>query len=329
MSNLVISNEEFDAIATSTLRDYSRELVDQIFMSVPTLSLMRERGRVKEITGGRQIAPALLYEDNDTVMSYEGADTLDTQEAEGMTRAVFDWRNYNAATVITDEDKDINSGDKHKLFDLLDAKIEQTELSFIDRLSTDTFAVQAGKNLDGFRTLIGDSANTVGGHVESSNPWWAPQRVGSGVTALNLIDTMRTLYNDACKQGTKKSNKKNYVWIGTQGVFEEYEDQIEDRARYTLSDEAKKLGFGLDDALTYKGRLFFWDEDADGGDSDERIWLLNTDFLYLVVDPRRNFQTGAMRTPVDSHISVAHTRFRGNYVTNHRRGLGVIHDITL
>lgn len=328
MADLIISQEQFNALATSTLRDYGRELHDQIFTAVPTLALMRERGRVKEITGGLKIAPALLYEDNDTVMSYTGADTLDTQETEGMTRAQFDWRNYNAATVITDEDIDINSGDKHKLFDLLDAKVEQTEMSFIDRLSNDTFAVQSGKNLDGFRTLIADTATDCGGHSETTSAWWVPRRVGSGVTSVNLIDTMRTLYNDASK-GAKRPNKKNYVWIGTQGLFEEYEDQIEDRARYTLGDEAKKLGFGLDDSLTYKGRLFFWDEDADGGDGDERVWLINTDYLYLVVDPRRNFQTGPMRTPVDSHISVSHTRFRGNYVTVHRRGLGVIHNVTL
>lgn len=78
MSATTLTQEQFNALATSTLRRYDPNLIDQIFTATPVLNLMRERGRVKEISGGRQIAPALLYEGNSTVMAYEGADVLDT-----------------------------------------------------------------------------------------------------------------------------------------------------------------------------------------------------------------------------------------------------------
>lgn len=324
----LITTETFNSLATATLALYDKNPQDQIFVSVPTLNIIRERGRMKEVPGGTAIRPALLYEPNSTVMSYSGAESLDTAEQDGMTRATFPWRFYNASTVITDVDIDQNAGDKTKLFDLLDEKMEQTELSFADRIASDLFKVQAGKNLDGFRTIIGDSAGTVGGHAESSNPWWAPQRQTSGVTSLNLRDKLRTLRNDA-RKWSKRGSRQNYFWIFTQELFEEYEDQIEDRARYQLSAEMQKMGFGLDDTLVYKGDPVLWDEYADGGVGDQRAWYINTDFLYLVVHPKRNFSTGPMRTPIDQHISVAHTRFMGNFVTNHRRALAVSHDITL
>lgn len=87
----VTESRQWDALLTTTLANYRKQLIDNIFNDYPFLSYMNGKlgkairgGSVKRtVSGGESIVEHLLYEKNSTVKSYAGAETLDTTLQEG------------------------------------------------------------------------------------------------------------------------------------------------------------------------------------------------------------------------------------------------------
>lgn len=87
----------WDALLTTTLANYRKQLMDNIFNDYPFLSYMNGKlgkairgGTIKRtVNGGESIVEHLLYEKNSTVKSYAGAETLDTTLQEGRLGHAF------------------------------------------------------------------------------------------------------------------------------------------------------------------------------------------------------------------------------------------------
>jgi hypothetical protein len=75
----------YDSLLTTTLANYQKTLVDNIFDDYPFLSYINGKlgkamrgGSIKRVeNGGESILEHLLYGTNSTVKSYAGAETLD------------------------------------------------------------------------------------------------------------------------------------------------------------------------------------------------------------------------------------------------------------
>jgi len=77
------------ALLSTTLKNYRTNLVDQIFKSNATFFMLKEKGAVKEETGGERIVQPLMYAKNTTAGSYSGYDSLDTTPQAGIDAAEF------------------------------------------------------------------------------------------------------------------------------------------------------------------------------------------------------------------------------------------------
>jgi len=97
----------WDSLLTTTLANYQKTLVDNIFDTYPFLSYINGKlgqkmrgGSIKRTeAGGESIVEHLMYGTNSTVKSYAGAETLDTTLQEGMTIARYNWKQYAASIV--------------------------------------------------------------------------------------------------------------------------------------------------------------------------------------------------------------------------------------
>ena len=70
--------DQYDALLSTTLKNYSRKLRDNIFNGFPTLKWLRSKGRVQMEDGGTHIIEHLLYGTNTTFASYSHYGTIDT-----------------------------------------------------------------------------------------------------------------------------------------------------------------------------------------------------------------------------------------------------------
>lgn len=308
-------------------RDYAPDLVAQRYLNNALLGFMRAKGNIKEINGGQEIAVGVVKDLNSTFQWYSGAEAADTSEQDPFTRAFYPWALARTAITATDEDLDKNLGDKHRLHVLIDELIENAERSMDEKVSTALHGSNStnAKQMLGLGNFIASTAQTIGRIDSSVETWWDSQRVTSGVTALNLKRKIRSLINDV-NQHVPAPQRDGIVAVTTQAIFEEYEDQVDDIARVTLDSATKeRLGFGNADVIRHGRYPIIWDEQA----AAQTFKVVNTNFLYLVVHPKRNFSVDPMRTPVDAHWSVSYIRLMGQLVSKFQNAQGGLFSVSV
>ena len=76
-------------IATTTIKNYSRVLADNVSDNTALLKRLKARGKVKPVDGGETILQELEYAENSTVMRYSGGEVLNVQPSEVFTAAEY------------------------------------------------------------------------------------------------------------------------------------------------------------------------------------------------------------------------------------------------
>jgi hypothetical protein len=288
---------------------------------------LKQRGFVTEEKGGRSIVVPLMYGTNDTVASYQGYDLLDVTPQAGITAAEYDWKYIAGSVTISGQEEFENSGDKERIFNLLEAKIKQLEISMKLEINQQLFAKAAAgsKDITGLGWAVEDGASwsTYGG-IDSSdadNAWWRNQyfdfdtevnggtattfNATSGVTTMGMR-AMRGMFNDCTI-----SNEKPTLIITTSDLYEAYEADVEGSKLRTQNLKMADAGF---QNIEFKGVPIIFDEDMD----DEEMLFLNSNYLKFVIGKGRNFVNTPFVKPENQDAKVSHVLFTGNIVTSKR-----------
>jgi len=309
-----------DALLTTTLANYRNKLYDNIFDAYPFLSWLNgklgvaSRGATvkRVVSGGESIVEQLMYGKSSAVKAYSNYETLDTTPQDGMTIGRYNWKQYAATIYISGLEKRSNMGEE-QLINLLEAKAKQAEMSLRDTMSVDAFGDgtgSAGKALTGLSALVSATA-TVGGLSPTTYTWWAANASTSSSFAANGISTMRTAFNSL-----SYGNDKPDAIFTDQTNFERYEAALQPQERFTNTKSAD-AGF---ENLTFKGVPIYFDRDCTSG----KIYMLNSNYLNLVVHKDADMITKPFITPENQDVSTAQILFQGNITTNNRRMNGVI-----
>ena len=92
-------NADFDAILSTTLKNYVPRLADNVFAARPLFYALTNGQTIRRVNGGAKIVVPIIYGKNTTAGSYSGADTIAITAQEGITAAEYAWKQY-AATVL-------------------------------------------------------------------------------------------------------------------------------------------------------------------------------------------------------------------------------------
>ena len=316
----------YDSLLSTTLRNYSRKMRDNIFLKFPFLNWLLSKDRVQHEDGGTHIMEHLLYGKNSTIKAYSDYEILDTTPQEGITMAQYNWKEYGGTIAISRAERRKNSG-KQRLLGLLDAKTQQAEMSLKDKLTTDLFAnitATPAKAIDGIFLHASNtpSTTTLGSVSGLTYSWWRNYQADVGAYANNLEDKLRTGYNSASAGGADFPDGV----LCSQTAYEYYESLGVGGKRFVNEQKTMDLGF---EVLQYKGADMFWD----GGMASnvpatgESIVLLNSGAIRLVIDSESDFVTTDFIEPENQTATVAKILAMLNLVTNNRRKLGLLHGI--
>ena len=300
------------------------QMIDNIFDVYPTLSYLNGKlgratrgGSVKRmLDGGVMIVEQLIYNQNSTVDSYSGAETLDTTLQDEFTVAKYDWKQYSATVGITGRERRQNNGEA-AMIDLLSGKVKVAEMSLRDRMSLDVFGDGTGnnnKNMGGLDLLV-SATSTAGLLAPATYTWWVSTVTSGGSFAAQGIDDMRTTFNTI----SFGNDKPDFI-VTTQDVFEFYEKALQPQERFV---DIKSADAGFQN-LTFKGVPMHFDRDCNSG----TMYFLNSNYLNLVVHSQADFSTGEFLTRVDQDVTSSKILWQGNMTTNNRRYLGKITGIT-
>ena len=313
-------NASFDQIVATTLKNYRRQLADNITGQQALIYLLKERGYFEERDGGETIVEPLLLGENSTVSSYSGWDILDISPQEGISACEVDWKQIAGSVTINGREEFQNSGSKTKIVSLLESKVKQLEITMRNAVNAQIFGDgtgNSGKDITGLALVIEDGAawSTYGGIDSNVDTIWRNVFLAEA-GALDLA-SMRNV-NNSCRKGKSRID----LIITTQDAYEDYEALS--LANNQITRTNNKLGDAGFENLEFKGIPMVYDEDAPSG----TMLFLNSEYLKMVVGKGKYFTNTPFMRPDDQDSKVSQVLLYCNLVTMNRNRLGILNGIT-
>ena len=273
----------FTELASSTFRKVKPQVADQVSKHNALYRRLNQKGRKRYEDGGLSIQCNLDYQANNTYQRYSGYDVLNIAASDVITAAEYQWRSVAVNTTISGEELRKNSGSS-RIFNLVKAKITNAQRSMANGLSADLYSDGSAANqINGLQALISDSGTgTVGGINSSTWAFWqnivqsaaAPLQGGSAITPS--ATTIESLLLPAWIRATRNGDMPDLI-VMSDDYFTFYEQSQTSLKRYAPDDN----GQGGMVSMKYKTADVFFD--SSGGIPAAHAYMINTDFLELVV----------------------------------------------
>jgi len=314
-------------IVTTTLRNRSGELQDNVTNNNALLTRLKKSGRVKPVSGGRTIVEEMSYAENATFMWYSGYDQLNISPSDVLTAAEFNFAQAAVAVSMSGLEELQNSGSKEQVIDLLEARIENAMSTMANNIALGVYSDgtgYGGRQIGGLQLLIADNptTGTVGGINRANWPFYRNQRFsgttdgGAAVTSANITSYMNQLYLRTCRGADKVD-----LIIADNNYFNLYWQSLQAIQRIT-SDNQGQAGFM---SLKYMGADVVFDGGIGGGCPANHMYFLNSKYIKYRPHSKRNMvPIGGERMAVNQDAMVKLVGFAGNMTLSNAMLQGVL-----
>lgn len=321
-------NSTFTEIVTTTLRNRSGVLADNVSENNALLKWLRQKGNVKPVDGGRTIVQELEYAENSTYKRYSGYETLDISPSDVFTAAEYNWAQAAVAVSISGLEMLQNDGEE-KVIDLLASRIKNAERTMANNIAADCYSdgtADGGKQIGGLQLLIDDSpaTGTVGGINAATYSFWrniafdATTDGGAAATAANIHAYMLRVYTQLVR-GTDRPD----LIIADNNYWGLYEQSLNAIQRITTENTAKS-GFP---SLKFMDADVILDGGYGGSAPANHMYFVNSQYLHFRPHKKRNFvPLGDDRFAVNQDAMVKLVGFAGNMTVSNRALQGVLFD---
>ncbi len=332
-----------DALFSQTLQNYSKTLVDNIGKSNAFFYKIINSNFYEGENGGSYIQLPLMYQ-LATMDSYAGYDELGTTPTDGITSAIYEWR-QQAVPIVYSMDEVLKNRERIK--DLVKTKIMQAEMGFQEgfithflqgsgngALSTPKVSGNNGSvSIEPIAKLIeySTTSETVGNIAASSNSWWQNRsKTSAATTNTDFIAEMLNLYN-TCSRGTGGSPD---LIIMDQTTYELFHMALYMKYRQVNRDQTFPF-----ENIKWMGAVVVWDEKVPNvfaGTTDTTtttggtVYMINTKFFRIKHMNGRDFdmlkdENGkSFVKPINGDSRIGHMAWMGNICVNNRRKHGVL-----
>lgn len=185
-------------IVTTTLRNRTGELADNMTRNNAALLRLSRRGNVKTFSGGRTIVQELNYADNQTYQWYSGYQTLNIAPSQVFSAAEYPIRQAAVAVSISGLEELQNSGEE-AIIDLLESRMMNAEDTFMNGLSQGIYGDgTVTGSVGGLQLLVASnpSSGVVGGIDRQQWTFWQNQSwsaATNGNTTLSSATIMQQM----------------------------------------------------------------------------------------------------------------------------------------
>lgn len=272
-------------LVTTTLRNRTKKLADNVTKNNALLMRLRERDNVVPFDGGRTIVEELFYAENSTYTRYSGYDNLNIMPQDVITAAEFDIKQVAVSVSMSGTEQIQNSG-KERVIDWLAARVENAEQSMANGLSSDVYSTgtaSGGKQIGGLQLIVADTPTNVVGGIDA-NTWtfWrnisydATTDGGAPVTAANI----QTYMDKVVVQIVRGKDRPDLV-IADNNYYTAYLQSLQAIQRISSTSMAgsgftslKYFGAGMDSDVVLDGGI-------GGGCPTNHMYFLNTSYIRL------------------------------------------------
>ena len=308
--------ETLNTFVSSTAEHRRPGLIDNFFGSAPLLARLRKRKKVT-LRGGEVIKVSHIYAGM-PAGSYGRGDEFGTEVTEFATTLVFNWKFCRAEVNLNVIDVDLNESPE-QTFDLVEAAMENGELSLMDDMADQLFTDGTGnsnKDLDGLAIAV-SRTGTYGGLARGTDSQGSSIRAAAedttgGALALATINT----HFGTCTIGRKKPD----LLVTTQTLF----NRIWERSQPSEQNKPnamRDIGF---EAVGFNGADVTVDSHCPSG----FLYLLNTEFFEWYVHRKWDFRFRGFMEPANQQAQIGQLITWGNLICRGPRFNGVASGLT-
>ncbi len=268
---------KYDSLFTFTVENRSKQLADNMSQQNALIHRLRDKKKIKPITGGTKILEELEYGEGD-MFWYSGYDTLNYQPKQLFTAAEYQLKLCAVPVAISGEDMLKNAG-KEGIMDLFEKRVDNAAKTIVNQMSKSVYSDGTGsdgKEIGGLRLLVADSpaTGTVGGIDRSvaGHEFWRNKAVSTALTGENIISEMNKMYLSLSRGADKPD-----LIVADDTLYSLYEGALMPQQRFTDTKTAES-GF---ENLKFKGAEVIFDGGQGGNCPENHMYFLNTDYLYL------------------------------------------------
>lgn len=303
-----------DIIAT-TIENRSRKIADNVTKNNVLFARLKQKGKVKKVSGGASILQELSYQENGNFSWYSGYDVLAIGAQDVISAASFSFKQAAAAVIISGLEQLQNSG-KEKMIDLMESRVEVAEATMANNLSSGAYSDgtgNGGKQIGGLASMVVATPTTgvVGGIDRATWTFWRNQAVdATGYTATTLPGFMNKLW---VKQVRGKDRPDLVVLDNL--MYASYLASLQTLQRFTDASDTSGLGFP---SIKYMGADVVCDGGIGGFCPDNTGYFLNTDYLFLRPHADRDMVplSPSRRVAINQDAEVQILAWAGNMTTN-------------
>lgn len=315
-------------IVTTTLRNRTGKLADNVSKNNALLMRLKKKGNVKTVSGGRTIVQELEYAENGTYKRYSGYEALNISPSDVFSGAEYNYAQAAVAVSISGLEMIQNSGEE-AIIDLLESRIKNAEKTLTNNVALDCYSdgtADGGRQIGGLQSLISQTptTGTVGGIDASTTvgTFWrniafsGVTNGGAATSATNIQSYMNRIYVQVVR-GTDRPD----LIVADNNYWRLYFESLQAIQRLRNNDLAD-AGF---DNVQYMSSDVVLDGGFGGGAPTNSMYFLNTDYIYFRPHVDRNFTPlGDDRFAVNQDAMVKLVGFAGNMTTSNRRLQGVL-----
>lgn len=315
-------NSTFTEMVTTTLRNHAKDLVDNVSLNNALLTFMKKRGNIKTESGGYEIVLPLEYAENSTYQRYTGYDQLNVSASDVLSAAKFDWAQIAIHVTASGRELKMNNGPE-RMINLAKARVKNAMHTAANNLSVDIYSDGALTNqIGGLAALVtADGTGTVGGIVSGTYTFWKNkfrESVGTpGTTTLKA--EMNALWLNLVRGPDHPD-----LIVSSHDFYAFYEGGLQDLQRYM---DAKTASAGFE-TLRYKQASVIFDTNTNFGTTAEKMYFLNTKYLYLIEHSEAQWEQDDEKKPVNQDAVVIPLYWMGQLVTSNRALQGVLIDVS-
>ncbi len=295
-----MASPNLSEIVTTTLRNRTGKLADNVTKNQALLNRMKRRGTIDPVSGGRTIVQELEYAENVTYQRYSGYEVLNISPSDVFTAAEFDWKQVAVNVTISGLEGSVQNTGPEAIIPLLKSRIRNAEKTMANGIWGDMYSngtASGGKQIGGLQLLVADdpTTGTVGGINRATWSFWRNQKFqatvdgGSAASATNIQRFMNSLYFKLVR-----GNDRPDLILADTNYYGFYLNSLQAIQRIT-SDEMASAGFT---SLKYMDADVVLDGFAAGaagaaggsaaGCPTNHMYMLNTEYLHWRPHTNRN-----------------------------------------
>lgn len=310
-------------IITTTLRDRSGKLADNVSKGNALLNRTRQKGGWKSAEG-RTIVQELEYAENSTFQYYSGGEVLNISSADVLTAAEFDWKQAACAVTTTGLEMEVQNVGRAQKIDLLEGRIKNAEHTMKNQITIGSYSDgtgSGGKQIGGMQLLVADdpTTGTVGGINRATYSFWRNQVFdattdgGAATSATNIQNYFNRLWLE-CSRGSDVPD----LIICDSVYFAFFWNSLQAIQRI-MDPEMGKLGFRSVKFVT--ADVVY--EDSTGIPASH-AYFLNTDYIHFRYAPKRLFKPLEKVMSINQDAETQLITFAGNWTLSNASLQGVM-----